>query len=87
MKIFGQRLNLDSLELTLKHNFGQCICIGNDEKITIFSSNKDKKDIIIKFISDLVKINLKVIDFKYIKDIPKTSSGKVNYKYFEKYGS
>ena len=87
VKIFGQRVNLDSLELILKDDFGQCICIGNDERITIFSKKKDKKDLIIKFISDLVKINMKVLDFKHIIDIPKTSSGKINYKYFKKYGS
>ena len=87
VKIFGRRVSLDSLELILQDNFGQCICIGNDEKITILSKKKDKKDVIIKFISDLVKINIKVLDFKHIIDIPKTSSGKINYKYLEKYGS
>ena len=87
VKIFGQRVNLDSLELTLKENFGQCICIGNDEKITILSKEKEKKDVIFKFVSDLLKINIKVLDFKHIIHIPKTSSGKINYKYFKKYGS
>ena len=40
VKLFGHRVNLDEIETILQKKGHNCLCLGQDNKITIFSRKK-----------------------------------------------
>jgi acyl-CoA synthetase (AMP-forming)/AMP-acid ligase II len=87
VKVFGNRVNLDEIEVFLKRkiegvNFA---CIGIKDKyiIVFLDSNVISMEDVKSFISKELEIHSSVIKFKLINDFPLTSNGKINYKELE----
>jgi acyl-coenzyme A synthetase/AMP-(fatty) acid ligase len=79
VKIFGNRVNLDTLEQLLKAVTFSCACIGTDEKITVFVTEKGKEEEIKAFLIRKTGLYVRAFDVRIINDIPKNSSGKIQY--------
>ncbi len=79
IKIYGNRINLDHAERMLEEAFSGCACIGNDDKMIIYTTNEAEIKNIKVFISSKMKINHAAFSVRYIEKIPKNSSGKTVY--------
>jgi len=79
LKILGNRINLDYLEQLLKEITFSCVCVGVDDKLTVFVTEIEKKTEINAFLTK--KIGLASISFNVIEieNIPLNTSGKVLY--------
>ena len=85
IKLFGHRVNLDEIERALQkkgHNF---VCLGKDNKVTIFSKKNENQKEIIKFLSKLMSIHSSCFNLKYIKSFPLSPNNKISYKELEKF--
>ena len=85
IKLFGHRVNLDEIERVLQkkgHNF---VCLGKDNKVTIFSKKKENEKEIIQFLSKLMSIHSSCFNLKYIKSFPLSPNNKISYKKLEKF--
>lgn len=80
LKIFGNRINLDEIELNLNNLGFKCVCGGDDKKINIYFTNKKKQKKIMDLAFKLINLNRNYIEFVYIKKINRTSRGKIEYK-------
>ena len=81
--MFGNRISLDEIELQLKNNGIKCACVGYDDKLKIFITNKDNEAKLKKILTKKMHINSKVYKIILINFIPTNSSGKIDYKYLE----
>jgi acyl-coenzyme A synthetase/AMP-(fatty) acid ligase len=79
IKIYGNRINLDEVEQLLRMNQFDCVCIGEDDKLSVFTTQPDTETIIRSFLSEKTGLHSKAFEIKYITEIPKNSSGKVLY--------
>lgn len=81
LKLFGNRISLDYVETLLKSRLKECVCVGDDSKLVIYTTDKDYSDSeIIDFIVERTKILRTVFFIRYIDKIPRSDSGKVLYK-------
>ena len=62
----------------------KCACIGNDEKIYIYITNKKQKLKTIEILLKKIMIPSKYIEIKYLKNLPFNSYNKINYKLLNK---
>lgn len=84
IKIFGNRVNLDEIEVLLKNNFSDIsfASVGLNDKTLIIAVNdesltsKNIKD----YIQESLKIHPSVVKIIYLEIFPLTSNGKVDYK-------
>jgi acyl-CoA synthetase (AMP-forming)/AMP-acid ligase II len=79
LKIYGNRVNLDSLESLLKQEIGEVACVGTDDKLIIYIIEKRKKENVISYIVNKIKINKNIFDVRIIDEIPRSDSGKILY--------
>ena len=80
LKFFGNRISLDEAENLLNKKFSNCICTGEDDTLSIFTTNKSQDNDEIKtYISDLMGINKRAFKVTYISEIPRNESGKLLY--------
>lgn len=80
VKIWGNRCNLDSIEQLLKPICPDCACIGDDEKIQVYITDKNLcNESIRKFLSEKTHLNISAFVITYIDKIPRSSSGKILY--------
>jgi acyl-coenzyme A synthetase/AMP-(fatty) acid ligase len=79
VKLFGNRINLDETEQILKSVYRDCACVGTDDRMIIYITEKDKESEIKQFISAKTNIHISAFDVKYIASIPKNSAGKTIY--------
>ena len=81
LKIYGLRVNLDQIDLTLSKLNMNLIASGTDDNLIIYTDYKDpdiskiKEEIFKKF-----KINPNTITVEVLKNIPRSLNGKVNYQ-------
>ena len=85
LKIYGIRINLDELEELLDKNGLFCICTGEDDRLGIFTTDRDNIEKINCFIQHMTNIPKTGYKSIYIENIPHKSSGKIDYKYLHKY--
>ena len=85
IKLFGHRVNLDEIETILQKKGHNCLCLGQDNKITIFSRKKRNVTEIIQFLSKLMNVHSTCFNFKYIKTFPLSSNNKISYKKLDKF--
>ena len=83
VKIWGNRVNLDSMESLLKKDAIDCACVGSDNKIVIFVTTVGIEDDVVKFLSQKTGFHKSVFEIKVIPEIPKASSGKTLYSQLE----
>ena len=81
LKLFGNRISLDYVETLLKEKLKECVCVGNDSKLIIYTtdSNYDENTIIDSIVSR-TKIVRSVFSVRHIDVIPRSESGKILYK-------
>lgn len=79
LKIFGNRINLDHIEETLKSIINDCACVGVDDKLIIYIVDYQKSGNVLDFISEKCSIHKSAIIVRIINEIPKNNSGKTLY--------
>lgn len=81
LKLFGNRISLDYVETLLKEKLKECVCVGDDSKLIIYTTDGgyDENDII-DFIVGRTKIVRTVFSVRNIDEIPRSESGKILYK-------
>ena len=85
VKLFGHRVNLDELQQILSKKGYNCLCCGNDNKVTIFHVNKNYNNLVLKDLSKITNIHLNCFKLKHIKEFPLNDVGKVSYKELAKF--
>lgn len=79
VKIFGNRVNLDAIEQLIKVITTSCACIGVDDKLTVFTTEKSKEEAIRSLLVKKTGLNACAFSVHVIDAIPKSSSGKIQY--------
>lgn len=87
LKIFGNRVNLDEIELMINGNFNDtdCVCAGIDDALYVFVTNEVIIDDVLNFLTQKTGLNRLAFKIRYIDVIPKNESGKTLYIALEKY--
>ena len=81
IKPFGIRVDLQELEKYLESkNFFNCTCIGDDQKIHIYSKYNSKTNEIKKVVLNKLNLKKNIIYFFEENKIPRDSNGKIIYK-------
>ena len=81
VKLYGNRVNLDEVEVLLRNKNYDCYCVGKSNKIIIFNISKMKQaDEILTHISKITKLNKNSFKINTLSEIPLNSSGKISYK-------
>ncbi len=79
IKIYGNRVNLDEVEQIILSKNIECACDGVDDKMTIYTTNKDKSEEILSLLTTILKFNFRAFEIRIISAIPKNFAGKVLY--------
>ena len=80
VKVWGNRCNLDATEQLVKAITTSCACVGVDDKITIFVTQRGLEDNIIKLLVEKTGFNIRAFEVRVIDAIPVKSSGKIDYQ-------
>lgn len=81
LKLFGNRVSLDYVETLLKPMLAECVCVGNDSKLIVYTTSKGfNENAIIDYIVERTKILRTVFSVRHIDEIPRTETGKIQYK-------
>lgn len=78
VKIFGNRIGLDSVEQILKKRLSECACTGNDNKIDVYLIELPDFDVV-SFLSEKLHLHPSAFSLHIIEEIPKSESGKILY--------
>ena len=78
VKIYGHRLNLDELEEIIKDIGYDCACVGSDDDITIYITERTNTDLK-KIITSTTGLNHRCMTIQPIIKIPRTENGKIDY--------
>ena len=79
---------MDEIDRLIKGKFEiEVASSGVDDKLFIFITNEDYKDLIKRFIVDKTKLNPAAFHIMVIQDIPKNGAGKILYSELNKYYS
>ncbi|MFA9376898.1 MAG: AMP-binding protein [Lachnotalea sp.] len=79
LKLFGNRINLDEVEELLKKQSFECVCVGEDDKLKIYSTEKVDAKLIISYISKATGIHSSAFEVCFIEEIPRNEAGKILY--------
>jgi long-chain acyl-CoA synthetase len=79
IKIFGNRVNLDELEMLLFSNGVESACIGSDNSLIVCITNSDLKAHTKDFLFKKLGIHFSAFEIRIINAIPKSNSGKTLY--------
>lgn len=81
LKLFGNRISLDYVETLLNPVLNECVCVGNDSRLIVYTTdNEFDKNEIIDLIVERTKILRTVFDVRHIDSIPRSETGKIQYK-------
>ena len=81
LKLFGNRISLDYVETLLKEKLKECVCVGDDSKLIIYTTDCDyDENAVIDAIVERTKIVRNVFSVRHINEIPRSESGKILYK-------
>jgi len=80
VKIWGNRCNLDAIEQMVKSITTQCACVGVDDKVTVFVTEKGYEEVIVTLLCEKTGFNKKAFAVSVIENIPVKSSGKIDYQ-------
>lgn len=80
IKLFGMRVGLDECEQIIKAKFPiECACVGTDEKMTVYITNKDLVEDVKEELVEKTRIMASSFKVVTIDDIPKNEAGKTLY--------
>lgn len=80
IKMYGNRINLNELELLLNKAGFECVCSGNDNQLLIYLVDKNNNiSTIKKYLASLMQFNPVCTIIKCVDKIPRNTIGKVHY--------
>ena len=79
IKLFGNRINLDSVEQVAEELFGTCACTGDDQKLIIHHSLNTAKEEKLKLLSLKLGIHKSAIAERQYEELPMGRNGKIDY--------
>ena len=85
LKLFGNRVSLDQIEQKINGAGYNCACVGLDDKMKIYTTEKSNIEKINKFIAEYFDLNKSGFSIICIDTIPRNDSGKILYSELEKY--
>lgn len=87
LKIFGNRVNLDEIDMMLKDKFPEieCVSSGKDDHMYLFVTKKEYMEDVKNYIIHKTGLNPAAFQVQYLEQIPKNESGKIIYKSLEQY--
>jgi acyl-CoA synthetase (AMP-forming)/AMP-acid ligase II len=82
VKLFGNRISLDSLEKILSNKGFESVATGDDKKIVIHIINHPNlsQDSLRSELSEVIGINHVAIKINVISEFPRLDNGKIDYK-------
>lgn len=82
LKIFGNRVSLDQMEMLLKNHFEglECACDGCDDRLTLFLTDPGLADEVKGYAAAATRLHPSAFHIKVINSIPRTASGKTDYR-------
>lgn len=81
LKLFGNRVSLDYIETLLKDYLNEFVCVGNDSKLIIYTTDlKYNVTDIVNFLTQRTKILRSAFVVRSIDRIPRSDTGKILYK-------
>jgi acyl-coenzyme A synthetase/AMP-(fatty) acid ligase len=85
LKVYGNRVNLDEVEMLLKQKFHplDCACAGVDDQIYIFLTDDTLQQQVRSYASQMTHLNRNAFAVRRIDEIPKNDAGKVLYAQLE----
>ncbi len=86
LKIYGNRINLDELDLMLKEKFGiEVVCTGRDDHLYIFVTSEEYTESMKIYLAEKTRLNPSAFNVRIIDAIPKNDAGKTLYKELDIY--
>jgi len=79
LKIFGNRVSLDQIEQKINEAGYDCACVGTDDYMKIYTTEKSYVQKIQDYIGKYFEINKSGFSIIYINTIPRNHSGKILY--------
>lgn len=81
IKVFGNRVNLDEVQLSLNEKFSEleCAVIGKDDLIMVCMLSDENSSAIKTFLEERLGLNHNAIKTTVVEKIPKNESGKILY--------
>ncbi len=82
VKLFGSRINLDSVEQMLKEKFGTLAVTGNDERLAVALVSEESDALrrdVQSALSETLEVPQKVIAVRFYESLPFLPNGKVSY--------
>jgi len=79
IKLFGNRVNLDELELLFSEINIQSACCGKDNLLLVYILTENEKDAAKEFLTKKLGIHFSVFDIRVIDSFPRNTSGKILY--------
>ncbi|MGE9549834.1 AMP-binding protein [Erwinia amylovora] len=82
LKIFGNRVGLDEMEMLLKNRFSglACACIGRDDRLTIVLTDPDLQNEVLRYAAQSTRLHPSAFRFRIVPAIPLTATGKTHYE-------
>ncbi len=86
LKIFGNRINLDEIELLLKIRFKkmEIACSGIDNNMDVYITNNNKILKVRQYLIRIIRLNKTAFTIKHVNKLPRSESGKIIYKELDK---
>lgn len=80
VKVYGNRVGLDELEQLIELKFGDVVCVGVDDHITIYTKSKAiNLEELVNYVSDKSKINKMAFKAIFVDEFPYSDTGKIQY--------
>ena len=79
IKLFGNRINLDSVEQLAEELFGTCACTGDDQKLIIHHCSNSELEEKLKLLSLKLSIHISAIAECQYEELPLGGNGKIDY--------
>ena len=84
-KIYGNRIDLDELEIKMKSKKLDIACVGKLNNVNVFYNDKKNLKKIENGLYSILNKNLNAFNFLYIKNFPRTNNKKINYKFLSNF--
>lgn len=84
IKLYGHRLNLDETEILLEQIISECACVGRDDKLSVYITDRSRLSEVKNYLSGKTGINSNAFSVEHCEEIPKNAFGKINYSILQK---
>lgn len=82
LKLYGYRIGLDETERLIRGAFSlECACTGTDRQMLVYITNGDKREAVLRFLSEKTGLQPFAFEIRVIDTIPKNPLGKILYNH------